>query len=225
MVCGSMIFREFLDAVYAPQHLGISAGTLGQYRIAITLFDRWHGQPVLLSDLSDDLLLRFLHQYSQSVSMATVNGKRRFLLAVWRFAAEKGLCSGPGKIPRAKEHPALPEAWKKDDVELIFAVSRSLSGTIAEHPARHWWTSLLLVIFDTGGRIGAVRKVRTEDYGSRSTRLPATSGRAGRFVRQRRVASRLNHFDGLVLALLAGAIYFSLLRAALQQLPDRINHL
>ncbi len=160
-----MTLNQFLHDIYVPSHLGIAATSINQVAIAVRLFDRWAGRQVTTEELDDPLLLKFLGDYfRQGHSPATVNAKRRMLLAVWRDAHRRGHCPRqPTHIPRLKEHLRLPEAWRVDEVARILAAARAVQGTVVDVPACRWWPSILLACFDSGGRIGAVRQVRPTD--------------------------------------------------------------
>ncbi|KKK52807.1 hypothetical protein LCGC14_3101200, partial [marine sediment metagenome] len=160
-----MNLSAFLTQVYVPTHLGIAETSVKQMAMAIRLFDRWAGRSIATEELDDPLLLRFLSDYlSQGHSPATVNAKRRFLLALWREAHRRGHCPRmPTHIPRLKEHLQLPQAWRVDEIERILAAARLAPGTIAEVPACRWWPSIVLACFDSGARIGAIRQVQSDD--------------------------------------------------------------
>jgi len=155
---------DFLRDVYAPSHLGIAEASIHQMAIAIRLFDRWAQRSIMVEELDDPLVLKFLGDYSRGRSPATVNGKRRFLLALWREAHRRGHCPRmPQHIPRLKEHLQLPQAWRIDEIDRILVAARSTPGTIVDVLACRWWPSILLACFDSAGRIGAIRQVRPTD--------------------------------------------------------------
>lgn len=161
----AMTLDQYLHGIYAPSHLGIAATSVDQMAIAVRLFNRWAGRSVTIEELDDVLVLKFLGDYlKEGHSPATVNAKRRHLLAVWRDAHRRGYCPRlPTHIPRLKEYLQLPQAWRVDEIERILAAARTIPGTITGVPACRWWPSILLACFDSGGRIGAIRQVRPSD--------------------------------------------------------------
>jgi len=160
----SMSLSDFLQTVYRPGHLGIGSGALNQMAIAVRLLDRWAKHPVRVSELSNDLLLGFLSDYLQNRSPATVNAKRRFLLALWRYACKKGHpIKPPNDVPKIREHRREPEGWTPDEIERIIVTARQEAGVVGECPAGLWWASLLLVVYSSGERIGALRQVLHSD--------------------------------------------------------------
>lgn len=159
-----MTLERFIHEHYVPSRLGIRPESVRQMEISVRLLDRWAGRQVNVSELSDQLIRSFLSDYLKTASAATVNAKRRQLLALWRAAADDGLVDRrPGRIARAPENLAEPEAWTLDQVTAILRVAKDLPGRVGDLPAREWWPSLLLVVYDTGERIGAVRQTLTRD--------------------------------------------------------------
>lgn len=155
-----MRLAEFFETIYVQRKLDLSLGAAEQYRIAIRLFDRWRGAPVELSELSEDVLTAFLREYKHTPRSArTVNGKRQALLTVWQFAADEGHCSefpNRKRVPRSRESRRVPRAWTPAEVGAILRACRDTA------PLDGWdwrfWESLVLTIYDSSERIGALLK-------------------------------------------------------------------
>lgn len=165
---GDITLAEFLHSVYVPAKLGLRPGSIEQLAVAVVVLDHWHGSPVTLSHLSDRLLQRFLADYVKQHHPATVNSKRRAILTLWRFAYDEGLVNElPRRVPKLKEPLRLPEAWTVSEVERIICEARQVPGVLVGScypvPKRHFWPALLLAVYESGGRIGAVRQVRPCD--------------------------------------------------------------
>ncbi len=174
---------DYLINTYVPGRLDLRAGSIEQLAIAVNRLDAWHGSPVRLDDLSTHLIRRFLRDYRQQVSASTVNGKRRAILAIWRFAHEEGdVPELPGKIRLCKEYPELPEAWTVNEVERIIAVARQQPGEIDGLPASRWWPALFFAIYDSGSRIGAILDVAPKSLSlpERSLVLLGSTTKSGR---------------------------------------------
>ena len=160
----ALLLSEFLDTVYVPSRLDIAPGTIGQLNVAVHVYQAWLGRPPRLSDLTDDLVLRFLRDYAQDHSAASVNTKRGRLLALWRLAGSKGYVKrAPGNIPKLREPDHPPQAWRVEELAKLVRHSRSLRGTNARVPRRRWWGSLILAEFCTGCRITALRSTLSAD--------------------------------------------------------------
>lgn len=157
--------REFLFDVYQPTHLGIKPESIRQMDMSVGKLNEWAGRSVRIADLSEKMLLQFLAHYLElGRSPSTVNGKRCQLLALWRFAYEEGYIDRlPRKVPRVRELLADPEAWSVDEMSRILQEGAREPGTIEGWPAGEWWVSLILALYDSGQRCGAVFQVASAD--------------------------------------------------------------
>ncbi len=90
-------------------------------------------------------------------SPATVNTKRRSLLTILRSVGVRL------DVPTVREYQRLPEAWTLDECERIFQACREVTGEVAGIPAARWWLSLMVTIYWTGERIGALLSARSAD--------------------------------------------------------------
>jgi integrase len=169
----------------------VKAGTLRQYEIVATLYERWAGGPVLLEQLDETSVSEWLRDYAQTAAPATVRGKKAMLLALWRAAADDGLCDPPTRrirsIRRSAPRP-LVEAWTLEEVEQLVAACRGLPR---RHrcglPRRQWWDLAVRVAWDSGLRWGdlvALPVARVRPDGT-TTIIQAKTGRPVSFVLSR----------------------------------------
>lgn len=130
--------------------------TLRQYQIAADVVERWAGQPIRLDELDERTVSAFLRDYSGQVAASTVRSKRNQILALWRAAAEDGLCEPPTRRVRAARVPVVPvEAWERSEVEQLLEAAARL-------PRRHpcglrrsaWFDLAIRVAWDSGLRWG-----------------------------------------------------------------------
>lgn len=150
----------------------VRPSTVRQYALAAAALERWHGGPVLVADLTEDLVSRWLAAYSATVSPATAAGKRSMLLVLWRAAADDGLVGSPSRRIRPVRQPARAiECWSIDEVERLLEACRGLQR---RHrcglPRSEWWDLAIRVAWDTG--------LRWADQ----MQLPAAAAAGGRFV-------------------------------------------
>jgi len=134
----------------------VRPNTLHQYRIVADLFERWAGGPVRLVDLDERSVSAWLRDLGQTHAPATCRSKRVGLLALWRAAAEEGLCDPPARRVRSVPVPIVTvEAWDADEVRRLLATVRTLRG---RHPCGlsrpEWWDLAIRVAWDTGLRRG-----------------------------------------------------------------------
>ncbi len=173
------MFRELVDerlrganplrlvdyvAVYATTH-AIEAKTARQYRIAAQLLERWAGEPVLLTDLSELMLSAFLLDYGKVVTPATVRSKRTQIMALWRSAADAYLCQPPTRRVRSAKIPWEPrDCFTLREVEQLVAAATGLRRSPGGGMPRSERFELMIRIgWDTGLRWGDQITLRTTD--------------------------------------------------------------
>jgi len=131
-----------------------------QYRINLRHFDKFLGRPATIADLTDDTVADLLAwQVQNGRSPYTANKLRNHILALWRFLARKRLVEEFPDVERLKEPEIVPEAWSARQLARLFKAAQSQPGDFAGVPAGRWWHALLLILWDTGERIGAVRQI------------------------------------------------------------------
>lgn len=138
---------------------------LRQYEIAVKLFERWAGGPVPLESLDAAQVSQWLVAYAASgVAGATVRSKRSAILALWRAAADDGLCSLPTRRVRPIRVP-----YKPPDAFTVDEAAR-LVNACAVLPRWHscglrrsdWWRLAILMAWDTGLRAGDLWRLRVD---------------------------------------------------------------
>ena len=153
---------EFLAEVYLPART-LCAGWIGHLQVAVRLFQAWNG-PTRISDLSDDLVSRFVVHRCRQVSAVTANNNRRAILALWRCAWRKRLHAElPRDVPKAPATTDEPEAWLLEEIERLLDVAQRWPGNCNGSLAGQFWPALILTLYDTGLRIGAALQIRTVD--------------------------------------------------------------
>ena len=157
---------DYLVRVYVPSRLELSPGAVRQIQVAVTQLERFAGRPLLPADLDEDLVRRFLADFRQSHAAATTNSRRRDVLAIWQSGFDEGWCDQPPRrkrVPTATANGDLPRAWSVEEVGRILAAAAQDRWPIAGLPARDWWLSFLLVLYDSGERKGAALSVSPRD--------------------------------------------------------------
>lgn len=168
--------RQFFETTYRPLRLvGTSPATTEQYLIAIGHWERFTG--CLPISRADDISLARVMQglLDSGDSPATANKVRRHLLAILRFAVHRGVLATMPEFPRVTERLRVPRAWLISEVSAILREAARTPGCICGIRASDWWRSLLLAIYDSGGRVGAVIGSRTDEFSAseRTLRLAA----------------------------------------------------
>jgi integrase len=159
-----MLLSEWV-ARYCDMHLGLSSGGATQLNVAVRRMEAWRGNPVALEELSADAILGFLRScLSSGQSPATVKSKRTSLLTLWRAAAREGLAPPVESVPTIKVPQRLPEAWTVEEITRLLAECRKVRGSVGPTRARDWWPALVLVCYDSGERIGALKAIQLDDF-------------------------------------------------------------
>jgi integrase len=156
-----MLLSEFFRGVYIPRKLrGKSPGSIRLYWLCLSQFDRSIGKIADVSDLTEDNILLHLSRRSH-VAPATRNKELSQLLALWRFAAQRGVLDSWPHIDKEHEPERDPIAWMPDELEKLLAGAAKVAGKIGNAPASLFWLAMIRTILDTGERVGAVRQIKT----------------------------------------------------------------
>lgn len=147
--------------------------SVDQLRFAVLSLDRWaacspewHGGPVLLSDLADDFLNRWLTDLLASgMARKTVRNRRGNIVTLWRAAADALLVSSwPRRVKTIKLPRTLPEAWSRSQVELLVQATEKLTGTFPGGLCRRaTMRAIILADFATGLRPCDLLRLRQTD--------------------------------------------------------------
>jgi hypothetical protein len=142
-----------LDA-FRRDRIDVAAGTIHQYSVAVSQWARFRGHATIDATAADDAR-EFLRWLSVRRSARTVNNKRAALLRLWRWGFDERLIDiEPPRIRKLKEAKRKPTAWRVEEV------ARLLLACDAAPLVRDWtplhWRALVLTIYDTSTRIGAL---------------------------------------------------------------------
>ena len=116
----TMTLMAFLKDVYLISRIDMTLGSQQQLQITVELFDRWHGRPVTLSELTPELVTAHLkHFLDLGKSPSTVESRRLNIISLWNAAARQKLVRrliDPKEIPRPKKKHRQPQAWWLDEL-------------------------------------------------------------------------------------------------------------
>lgn len=147
---------EYVRQTY-PLTRDIRPDTLRQYVIVADLIERWAGRPVPWAELDEATVSAWLRDYAATAAPATVKGKKSMLLAVWRAAADDGLCEDPvaRRVRRVRVPEQVIEAWTRDEVCRLLEACQSLPRWHRCGLRRSvWWDLAVRVAWDSGLRWG-----------------------------------------------------------------------
>jgi integrase len=131
--------------------------TVRQYQITARLFEAWAGHPVQLVELDEQSVSAWLRDYAASgVVPETVRSKKVGLLALWRAAADEGLCEPPTRRIRSVRVPyKAPTCWTWEEVSALLTACQGLQRWHKTGLRRSAWFDLAIrMAWDTGLRQG-----------------------------------------------------------------------
>lgn len=188
-----MFLSSAFTDLYVPRRLrSARPSTMRRWRVTLRTFDKFLKRRATVADLTDDTLAAFACWRAAAVSPATCNTDLKTLLALARHLARRGVLSSWPECPLCPEPQRTPRAWTRDDFQRLLGAAGRASGMIGDCPASVWWQALLLTIFDTGERIGAVCVYAGATSSSPTAGLcsPPSPARAGDLIRLAASTSR-----------------------------------
>lgn len=178
--------------VYAPRVLrGRDPHTLELYEITLRHWTRHLGRAPAFADLIDDAVGEFLSARAQEVARATANKDHANITALWRYANRLRLVDTWPTLPKLTAPQRVPQAWTTGEMGRLFAEAARAPGMIGRVPTGDWWRALLLTVWDTGERIGAVWQVTWDDVDLAGgwVRVPAETRKGRRTDRLYRLSA------------------------------------
>jgi len=153
-----MLLTELLSLYVSKRLKGKSPNTVRLYRHAIRSFAITLSRQPTMADLTDEEVERHMWRIVQSGgSPASANKDHGQLTALWRFASHNRMLDTWPNVRTMQEVERVPMGWLPGEVHRLFAAIKLEPGTIGTVKANLWWEALILVLLDTGERIGAIR--------------------------------------------------------------------
>lgn len=176
--------RQFYLTFFLPLRLrSRSPRTKALYETSLRNFDKFLGRAALLRDLDDLTVNGFLAWFrALGRSPYSVNKERSNLLAIWRFGCRERLIEKWPNVEAEREPQHIPMAWLDHEVNALFAACDKEGGWICGVSAPDFWKGILLVIWDSGQRIGAVMELHWADVDLKTgwVVFPAETVKGGR---------------------------------------------
>lgn len=165
-----------VESVYFKQNPRIRCEqTKRQYRYAIADLAAAIGQPPTTADLTDENVAAMMAWQSCEKKLAakTINERRGRINALWTWLAKKGLVNTFPTTPPIPEPVRIPVAWSRSEIAILLEACKSVPGEIDGLPASEWWTTLHIVAWETGERIGALLDAEPSHLSGEWLTLPA----------------------------------------------------
>lgn len=157
-----MTIIDFYQSTYEPLALrNSSQNTRRLYGITLRLLDRYLQRPSKLTDLNDRTVSAFATwRQDQGVTVTTVQRDLSTLLALWRWSHKKGYVKNYPDVEIGRRPKRTPIAWRREELDQLVEAAKSETSLVGDVPGGIYWNALLLVLWDTGERIGAVTALR-----------------------------------------------------------------
>lgn len=161
--------RRFFRDVYYPRRLlpfNASEATRERYESGFNRLAAFTGGEVTLDGLARPGFLEDFRSWTiaSGRSQATANSNCAQLLAIWRYAKRKELIGGnPEYLDKLIPPKKNPVAWTLDEFNRLLAAAAELPGAFNGLPYAKLMPALLLLLFDTGLRVGAAIQLRSEN--------------------------------------------------------------
>ncbi len=168
---------------YKPLKLrGGSSLTTDQYKIQIGHFSKFLGHEATLADLDDLTVSAFLDDRAEKTSRANSNKARNHILALWRFAARKGVVTWWPDVDKLSEPDRVPQAWTEEQIGCLFQACAAAPGKYDAMKASDFWLAFHWLLWNTGERKGAVLSIETANVNLETGMLviPAETRKGGK---------------------------------------------
>ncbi|MDE2102411.1 MAG: tyrosine-type recombinase/integrase [Patescibacteria group bacterium] len=158
---------ENLAARYALER-DVEPGTHAWLKYVARRYGRFLGYIPTVADLNDDSVNAWLASLLEAgLARPTVKGYRGALVMLWRYAAEIDENQKlPRRLRRVKAPKPIPTAWTMQEVGLVLAQAKALTGYYRCGVGRaEFWVAVVLALWDSGVRIGDLLKLKWDDIG------------------------------------------------------------
>jgi len=166
----------YFEERYVPSRLNLSEAGALQMRIAIRQFSDLT-TTAAIADLTDTTIVLYLRALlKKGLSPATVNTRRGYLLVLWTHAFKAGVNPHDPRladVQRAVEPKRQPKAWSVGDVRVMLEQAEKTRRRGSCGWSAKEWQALILLVYYTGLRIGAVLHLRREHLRGHLLFVPA----------------------------------------------------
>lgn len=170
--------HHWFDTVFRPRRLlGKSPETIRLYRQFIDRFGDFLERRGTLDDLNEDAACAFLQSRLEAgLSAYTVAKERAELISLSAYAARKRFIPEFLDVPQISMPELNPEAYKLDQLKLLFDTCATMPGMIGTAKACDWWIGLHYVFLFTGERTAATLSLKWDwlDWATGWLAVPAT---------------------------------------------------
>ena len=175
-----MTLNDLFANFYRPLRLrGKSPNTVRLYGCTIRSYGRFLERSPTVEDLEDLAVARFVEHRASERSPFTAEKERSQLASLARFAFERRLletrldCGPPTRMPER-----IPSCWSVAELQRLLDTAGKTPGRIGTVPAGVWWRGIILTLWQSAERVGAITALDSRDW-SRPRLIVAAEHRKG----------------------------------------------
>ena len=132
-------------------------------RVVIRNFEKFLGHPGDPSELSDQQIKRYgMARRASGLALSTVDGELSKLMAIKRYAADRGLTPRP-MLRIAKSQTPTPVAFVRWQIRRLWREAGRSQASIGGVHGAVYWLALLNLLWDSGERIRAIYRLQRSD--------------------------------------------------------------
>jgi integrase len=171
----AMALSDLFDRYRSRKLIDAAPCTIRKYERMIRVATEVLGRTPMVADLNDDLVCAVMRAIvEKGRTTYTANDGRAKLVALWTWAAKKNLVAEFPDVDSLREPEHAPVAWLRDELRHVFAACDRAKWSIHGIPGPVWYRALLLVLWDTGERIGALLKTPFSRLSGTTLVVPAS---------------------------------------------------
>lgn len=161
-----MTLDEFFEDFYRPLRLiAKSENTARLYGCTLRSYARHLGRtPTVEQDLTDLQIARFVAARVKTRSPYTAEKERSQLCSLARFASDRRMIPEKPMMSPCTLPERIPNGWTIDELRKLIAVAGETHGRVGGVLASVWWRALVLTLWQSAERVGAILAVEHVDY-------------------------------------------------------------
>lgn len=195
-----MLLRAYIDHYNSTRD--VSAGYIGQLRVAVSVLETHVGKPLHLDEVSAEMLNDWLSRMLTVRSRDTVRSKRGAILSLLAGAAGDGfLAARPQRIRVIRRRDRLIDGYGEAEMQRLIAAAEKMPGRFARLTVARsiWWPTFLRVAWSTGLRLGDVLSVPRSAIGS-GGRVYIVQRKTGRAIVRQLTAAAMDGVEKIAAA-------------------------
>ncbi len=161
---GNMPLGEFLKLYCMERDVSTAYGY--NMRLAVGQIQRFAERRLRVRDLTSELVNDFIQSLLEK---GRVKSTAKYQVGIWRglmkAGHERGWCEPPEHLRRVKLPQPNPKAWTRAEFEKLLAACQQAKGMVPRTrlTRANYWTSFLLVAYDTGMRLADLVALKPGD--------------------------------------------------------------